>query len=87
METTYEHWKAERRAERAAERFTEQAASPADGRYVWVSLPECPACSGIDHKTERTERHEGQKCQRRTCRTCGHKFIVIFENDFQTLEN
>jgi hypothetical protein len=56
-------------------------------RYVWCELPECPVCNGINHKTKRTERHEGQKCQRRECRTCGHRFLVIFGNDFQTLEN
>lgn len=55
-------------------------------RYVWHALPECPVCGGIHHRTMRTERQEGQKCQRRVCRACGHRFIVIFENDPQSLE-
>lgn len=70
---------AERRAERERERFAEQAASD-DDRFVFATLPKCPSCGGVRHKSYRSiDQGDGSRMKWTTCQTCGEKFILILE--------
>jgi len=66
-------------AENKARRFAERAASPGS-RYVYASLPRCPACGGTEHRSYRSvDQGDGSRMKWTACKACGEKFVVILE--------
>lgn len=53
---------------------------PKDLARIFVPLPWCPKCNGIDLKTTRSCVDEsGWKFRRVRCQTCDHAFEIVFQ--------
>ncbi len=60
-------------------RERERLAAEPSARYVYATLPRCPACGGVKLKSYRSiDQGDGSRMKWTRCE-CGEKFIVILE--------
>ena len=57
-------------------------------RYVFTTLVRCPACGSDHYRVYGHGRDPDAKTQYAQCRAedCGHKFLVVFEDPFSSVE-
>ena len=58
-----------------------------DLRYVFVTLPRCPACNSSCLKVYGHQPNAECLTQYTRCRDCDHKFLTVWEDSFNAVEN